>query len=70
MAKELAERVGGGRKPGGHAHPLGQLGNHLAEAGVLAADRLDVRHSELRKGNDVLAALHEIDAFVAEPRAV
>ena len=52
VSQELAERVGGGGEAGGHAHARGQLGDHLAEAGVLAADRLDVAHSQVFKRND------------------
>ena len=47
MSQELAERVRRGGKARGHAHALGQLRNHLAEAGILAADRLDIGHPEL-----------------------
>jgi hypothetical protein len=36
--QELAEGVGRGGKAGGHLHALRQLRDHLAEAGVFAAD--------------------------------
>ena len=55
MRQKHPESVCRRRKAGGHAHPLGaggQLGNHLAEAGVLAADRLDVCHPQVFKRHD------------------
>lgn len=48
--QELAEGMGRGGKAGRHAHALGQLRNHLAERGVLAADRLDVGHAQFSNG--------------------
>jgi hypothetical protein len=42
VGEELPKRVGGGGEAGRHAHALGQLRDHFAEAGVLAADRVDV----------------------------
>ena len=45
--EEFAKRVRGGREPSGHAHPgRGQLADHLAERGVLAADPGHVGHSQ------------------------
>jgi hypothetical protein len=44
--------MGRGRKAGGHPHAVWQLGDHLAEAGVLAADRLDVGHPQVLKRYD------------------
>ena len=50
--QEFSEGVGGGRKAGGHAHALGQLGDHFAERGVLAANDFDVAHTQLLKRHD------------------
>ena len=52
IGQELAERVGGGGKARGHAHALRQLGDHLAEAGVFTAYRLDIGHSQVFKRYD------------------
>ena len=42
----------GGREAAGHAHAeLGQRADHLAERGVLAADRLDVAHAQTLETN-------------------
>jgi len=60
VLEELAERVGRGGKAGGHLHAAGQLRNHLAEAGVLAADGLDIAHPELFKGNDQVGRTEQL----------
>ena len=52
MRQELPEGVRGGREPCRDAHALRQLGNHLAEAGILAANRLDVGHPQVLKWYD------------------
>jgi regulator of PEP synthase PpsR (kinase-PPPase family) len=52
VGQELPEGVGRGREAGGHPHALGQLRDHFAEAGVLAADRLDVGHPQVLKRYD------------------
>jgi hypothetical protein len=44
-----------GGKASGYPHALwpgGQLGNHLAEAGVFTAYHLDIAHSQVFKGYD------------------
>ncbi|MPN30892.1 hypothetical protein SDC9_178363 [bioreactor metagenome] len=41
-----------GGKAGRHAHALGQLRDHFAERGILAAYGLDIRHSQFFKRND------------------
>ena len=50
--KEFAKRVGRGGKSSGHAHALGQLRNHLAQAGVFTANGLDILHTQLFKRHD------------------
>ena len=48
--------VGGcrGRESTGHRYPeAGQVADHFAERGVLAADRLDVIHAQLVEPDDV-----------------
>ena len=50
--QKFAERMGGGGEPGGHAHALRQLGDHLAEAGVFTANGLDIGHSQVFKRYD------------------
>jgi hypothetical protein len=53
VGQELAERVRRGGKAARHAHTGGgELADHFAEAGVLAADRLDVGHPQLFKRYD------------------
>jgi hypothetical protein len=52
VGQEFAEGVRRGGKARGHTHALGQLRDHFAEAGVLAANRLDVGHSQVFKRND------------------
>jgi len=53
VAQELAKRVRRGGKPTGHTHTAGrELADHFAEAGVLAADRLDIGHPQLVKRYD------------------
>ena len=52
MGQEIAKGVRRGGKAGGHIHAAGQMGNHLAEAGILATDRLDVAHSQVLKRYD------------------
>jgi hypothetical protein len=48
VGEELPEGVGGGREASRHAHAGGgQLADHLAEGGVLAAYRLDIRHPQV-----------------------
>jgi len=58
--EELAEGVGGGGKAGGHFDPGGQLGNHLSQAGVLAADDFDIGHPQFFKGNDQGGRLEQV----------
>ncbi len=50
--QEFTESVGGGRKAGGHAHALGQLGNHFAEGGVFTANDFDVAHTQIFERHD------------------
>ncbi len=52
VLEELTEGMRRGSEAGGHSHALGQLGDHLAEGGVLAPHRLDVAHSQVFKRND------------------
>ncbi|MPM57728.1 hypothetical protein SDC9_104551 [bioreactor metagenome] len=52
MLEEFTEGMGCGGKARGHTHTLGQLGDHLAERGVLATYDLDVAHSQVLKRND------------------
>jgi len=52
VGQEFAEGVGRGGKAGGHAHTLGQLGDHFAEGGVFTAHRLDIGHSQVFKRYD------------------
>ncbi len=52
VGQELAERMRRGREARGHPHALRQLRDHFAEAGVLAADRLDVGHPQVFKRYD------------------
>ena len=48
MREELPERVRGGREAARHAYAGGgKLADQFAEAGVLAADRLDIAHPQL-----------------------
>src|SRR5690606_37275861 len=52
--QEIAERLRGGGKPAGNAHTgAGQLADHLAERGILAADGVDVSHAQLLERNNV-----------------
>ena len=53
VGQELAVGIGGGGKATGHAHAGGQLADHFAEGGVLAANLLDIGHAQLLEGNDV-----------------
>jgi hypothetical protein len=48
-----------GGKAGGHAHALGQLRDHFAERGVLAAG-LDVGHAQFFKRNDQCGRFEEL----------
>jgi hypothetical protein len=41
-----------GGKARGHFDTAGQLRNHLAQAGVFTANRLDIAHPELFEGDD------------------
>jgi hypothetical protein len=52
VLQEFAKGVRRGGEPGGDLHTGGQLGNHFAEAGVLAADYLDIAHSQVLKRYD------------------
>jgi len=52
VRKKVPKCVRGGGKAGRHPHPGGQMGDHLAEAGVLPAHRLDVAHSQVLKRYD------------------
>ena len=58
--EELAEGVGGGGKAGGHFDAGRQLGNHLPQAGVFAADDLDVGHPQFFKGHDQGGRLEQV----------
>ena len=58
--QEFAERMGRGGKAGRHAHALGQLRDHFAERGVLAAYGLDIRHSQFFKRNDQSGRLEQL----------
>ena len=52
-AHELTVGIGGQREARRHAHAeVGQLGEHLAEGGVLAADEVDVVHADLGQPSD------------------
>ena len=54
VADEAAVGVGGGGEPVRHPHPgRGQVGHHLPQRGVLAADLLQVGQSELGEPDDV-----------------
>src|SRR5207237_4784377 len=52
VREEFAKRVRRGGEARGHAHALRKLRDHFAEAGVLAADRLDVGHPQVLKRYD------------------
>ena len=52
VPQKLPKCMGSGGKPGGHANPSGELGNHLAEAGVFTANGLDIGHSQVFKRYD------------------
>jgi hypothetical protein len=52
VGQKLAKGVRRGGKARGHAHALRQLRNHLAQAGVFAADGLDIAHSQFFKRHD------------------
>ena len=54
VADEPTVGVGRRREPVGHVHAeLGEVADHLAERGVLAADLLEVVEAELGEGPDV-----------------
>ena len=59
VLEELAERVGRGGKTRGDANALGQLGDHLAQAGILAADGVDVLHAEFLERNDQVGRIEK-----------
>ena len=52
VLQKCAKGISGGGEACWHANTVGQLRNHLTQAGVFAANRLDVVHSKLLKGND------------------
>ena len=55
VGQKHAKRMRRGGKAGRHAHafgPGGELRNHLAEAGVLAANGLDIAHAQVFKRHD------------------
>ncbi|OIQ75439.1 hypothetical protein GALL_428950 [mine drainage metagenome] len=55
LRQEVAVGIGRGGKAAGHAHPgLGQVLDHFAEGGVLAAHAGDIGDAELFEGKDVL----------------
>ncbi len=59
--EEVAKGVRRGGEAAGHAHAgAGQLADHLAEGGVLAADRLDVGHSQLLEWNYIRLILCDV----------
>ena len=49
-----------GGKAGGHFHAFGQLGNHLAQAGVFATHRLDIAHAQVLKRHDPIGVAKKI----------
>ena len=56
MGKKLAIGIGGGGEAVRHIHAgIGEMADHFAQRGVLAADRLDVVHSQLAEPGHVLA---------------
>jgi len=52
VLEKFAECVGRGGKARGDSHALGQLRDHLAEAGVFTAHHLDIGHSQVLKRYD------------------
>ena len=53
LREEIAVGVRRGGEAAGHAHAgVGQVADHFAEGGVLAADRLDVGHPQLFERSD------------------
>ena len=53
FGQEGAKRVRRGGEAAGHAHArFAELADHFAEGGVLAADRLDVGHSQVFEAGD------------------
>ena len=58
LQQELPIRLGGGGESAGHLTPsCVERADHLAERGVLAADRLDIAHPEPVEGQ--WRSLHE-----------
>ena len=54
IGQEIAERLRRGGETARHPHAgASQLADHLAERGILAADRFDVGHAEFFERGDV-----------------
>ena len=66
MGQKIAVGIGSGGKSARHAHTrIGQLADHFAERGVLAADAADIGIAQLFKRHHVLLARHEIPLMCA-----
>ena len=59
VLEKFAEGMRRGGKARGHAHALRQLRNHLAKAGVLAADHLDIAHAQFLERYDERVGIKE-----------
>ncbi len=54
VGQEFAIGIGGSRKAAGHGDTgIGQIGDHLTERGVLAANAINIVHAELIEIDDV-----------------
>ena len=61
LGQELAERIGGGGEAARNVHPGGgQVGDHFAQRGVLAADLVEVVHAELVEPADILVHVRRV----------
>jgi len=60
VLEELSESVGCGGKTSGDAHAVGQLRDHFAKAGVLAADDFNVLVAQLLEGDDQCGRLKAV----------
>ena len=55
LGEEIPAGHGRGGKAAGHADPgFGELANHFAQGGILAADLVHVGHAQVFKGDDIL----------------
>ncbi len=59
MGQELAECVGSRRKARWDPDALRKLGNHLPQAGVFAADGLNVRHAQALERHDQVGRIEK-----------